>query len=216
MNDDPMIPFEFAEHNRAEDEMNQFEVLRQITATHVKDHAHCPRYTYYNFCLPDTRPRTYLMDAGREAHERERERARRRTLRMYGLPEGERHFAVHLASPALGMTGQLDELVITPQAEYLPVDYKLSSRVNESFTAQIVAYALLIEAQFNTTVRTGYIYLIIPRTLHPVAITQEKRSEVHALLAEIRAVRIGEKMPPPTHVRARCHDCEFRRFCNDV
>jgi CRISPR-associated exonuclease Cas4 len=187
-----------------------------LTVTDVKNHAHCARFTFYEQCWPAVRPRTYKMDAGEEAHERERERARRRTLRAYDLPAGERQFAVRVACARLRLRGEIDELVITPEGGYLPVDYKLSTKVSDSFAAQITAYAMLVESQFGVRVETGYIYLLIPRTMAPVTITPERREAVRDMLARMRGIMDGEVMPPPPRARAKCRDCEFRRFCNDV
>lgn len=190
--------------------------LDYLTVTDLKQHTHCPRFTFFEHVWPAVRPRTYKMDAGEEAHERERERARRRSLRAYDLVEGERHFAVRVESAALRLRGEIDELVIAPGGVYLPIDYKLSNKVSESFRVQITAYALLVEAQFGAQVTTGYVYLIVPRTLHPVEITPARRAAIPGMLATMRALIRAEQMPPPVRARAKCRDCEFRRFCNDV
>ncbi|MEP7287800.1 MAG: hypothetical protein ABI947_18755 [Chloroflexota bacterium] len=59
-----------------------------LTITLIKQYTYCPRVVYYETCTPDVRPRTYKMDAGTMAHERERQRAARRTLSAYQVPEG--------------------------------------------------------------------------------------------------------------------------------
>jgi CRISPR-associated exonuclease Cas4 len=188
----------------------------RLNVTDLKNYVHCPRFPYYEQCLSDVRPRTYLMDAGEEAHERERARARRRTLWQYGLPEGERHFNVRLESATLGLVGVIDELVIAPGARYLPVDYKYSSQTTESFALQIAAYALLLEETHQVHVPQGYIYLLAERKLITVGITAELRQSVHDALTTVRRIVALEAMPPPTPHRARCRACEWRRFCNDV
>jgi len=187
-----------------------------LTVTDLKNFAHCARFSFYEHCWPDARPRTYKMDAGEEAHARERERARRRSLSAYGLPAGERSFNVRLSDPGLQLVGELDELVVTPDKQYLPVDYKLSTHVNESFKIQVVAYAMLVEAVFRTVVAEGYVYLIAPRTMHSVTIDTAQRAAVQSMLATIRESVRRETMPPPARPRSKCKACEFRRFCNDV
>ncbi|MHB8625280.1 MAG: CRISPR-associated protein Cas4 [Aggregatilineales bacterium] len=187
-----------------------------LTVTDLKNFAHCARFSFYEHCWPDARPRTYKMDAGEEAHVRERERARRRSLSAYGLPAGERSFNVRLSDPVLQLVGELDELVVTPDKRFLPVDYKLSMHVNESFKIQVVAYAMLVEAAFKTTVTEGYVYLIAPRTMHPVTIDAGQRAAVRSMLATIRELIGREAMPAPAKPRSKCKACEFRRFCNDV
>lgn len=188
----------------------------RLNVTDLKNYAHCPRFPYYEQCVPDVRPRTYLMDAGEEAHLRERARARRRTLWQYGLPQGERQFNVRIESSSLSLVGVIDELVVAPDAIYHPVDYKYSSQTTESFALQIAAYALLLEEAHQTRVAQGYIYLIAERKLITVGITAALRQSVHESIAAVRHIVAAEAMPPPTPHRARCRACEWRRFCNDV
>ena len=194
-----------------------------IRVTDLKNYVHCPRFPYYEACLPDVRPRTFAMDAGDEAHVIERARARRRTLWAYGLPKGERHFNVRLFDPARGLSGMVDELVIAPAEPaatsafaLYPVDYKLSTKVTESFELQVCAYALLLEAVYAIPVTRGYIYLIGQRQLHAVDVTAARRAAVETALENIRAIIKEERMPPPVKQRAKCRACEWRRFCNDV
>lgn len=192
------------------------ELIDYLTVTDLKNYAHCPRFTYYEHCLPAVRPRTYKMDEGTEEHERERERARRRTLRAYGLPAGERQFNVRVQCDTLRLRGEIDELVTTPDGALLPVDYKLSRKINELFVIQLTAYAMLLELMHHVTVELGYIYLMTPRKMELIPITAQRRATVYAMLDAARAIILSENMPSPPKARAKCRDCEFRRFCNDV
>lgn len=187
-----------------------------LNVTDLKNFAHCQRIVYYEKCWPDVRPRVYAMDAGQDAHDAERARAKRRKLTMYGLPDGERRFNLRLYSPTLRLVGVLDELVIGPDGIYYPVDYKLSNKISLSFKWQITAYALLIEEHFGASVEAGFIFLLARRQLERVAITRKLRTNVTAALDQIRHLIRTETMPPPVTARSKCSVCEFRRFCNDV
>jgi CRISPR-associated exonuclease Cas4 len=79
-----------------------------FTVTDLKQYAYCPRIVFYTYCLPLVRPTTGKMDEGRLAHEEARDRERRRTLRIYGLENAQRHFDVWVASDQLGLTGRID------------------------------------------------------------------------------------------------------------
>lgn len=187
-----------------------------LHVTDLKNYAHCLRFPYFERCWQDVRPRTYMMDAGQDAHLEEKARAHRRTLWAYGLPEGERLFQVRVHSPKLNLVGIIDELVRTPDGIYLPVDYKLSEKITPSFELQIAAYALLIEDQFKTQVERGYVYLIGRRELHPVVMNENRRQAVVEAVRTVRTMVETERMPPPVKERAKCRACEWRRFCNDV
>jgi len=186
-----------------------------FTVTDLKQYMYCPRILFYQTCLPDVRPTTYKMQDGVEAHADERQRARRRSTRWYGLPDGERRFDVWVQSSTLGLSGQIDEVVQTP-SEIIPVDYKMAQRIGQHYKIQLAAYAMMLEEAYQTQVRRGIIYLIPTRKANEVPISRTLRQQVQSTVETMRAIAEHETMPDPTEWRQRCTDCEFRRFCNDV
>lgn len=189
---------------------------RLLTVTDLKQYAYCPRVVYYERCLPHIRPRTYMMDAGRDAHEDEQDRAARRVIAKYAVPDGQRQFNVRLLSETLGLQGLLDEVMLASDGTTIPVDYKLASSVSANHRIQITAYALLLEANGSLPVERGFIYLIPTRKLVTVNITARLRAITFDLLDKLRTLIALEQMPPPTERSSQCAACEFRRFCNDV
>jgi CRISPR-associated exonuclease Cas4 len=140
----------------------------------------------------------------------------RRSLKAYGLFEGERQFNVNLYSRRLELTGKLD-MVITTASEVIPVDFKnTGGTVDLNHKYQLTAYALLVEDQWQRPVRRGFIYLIPQKKSREVEIVPNMKLFVKETLARIRDMTERESMPPATRRRARCVDCEFRNFCNDV
>ncbi len=188
-----------------------------LTVTDLKQYDYCARILFYERCLPDFRPRTYKMDAGREAHEEESRLAARRTFHKLGLVNGERYFDVRLQSEQLGLDGIVDEIIVTqnPSAAY-PVDYKLARQVSHHYKVQLAAYASLIEESWQLPTPWGYIYLIAQRKAEKVSLDSMLRTEAEATLVDIRQIIVQERMPPPTKQRSKCANCEFRRICNDV
>ncbi len=195
---------------------NTFEV------TDLKQWVYCPRVVYYRYCLPDVRPVTTLMEAGTAAHRDEGEREERRSLRPYGLKEGERSFDLTLCSERLGVRGRLDLAIAvpgrtTPGAEAVVVEYKDSERAaGAHFKLQLATYALLLEEAWGLPVRRGFFYAIPTRQVEPVAITAALRRKVVQTVSDLRAAVGGERMPDAPESRRPCVSCEFRRFCNDV
>lgn len=188
-----------------------------LEVTDLKQFACCPRVVYYSYCLPLLRPTTYKMEAGAEAHEAARRSERRRTLRAFKLVEGERHFDVSLTSERLGLSGRIDLVIVAGDREAIPVDYKLSRREPPShYRLQLAAYAELLEENWQLPVVRGYIYLLPLRRAQEVKLSKRLRARVRAQVASIREMIARERMPEPTRQRARCVNCEFRRFCNDV
>jgi CRISPR-associated exonuclease Cas4 len=183
--------------------------------TDLKQWAYCPRILYYQVCLPAVRPVTFKMQHGIEAGQAEEGREERRSLRAYGLSEGEREFNVPLTSDRLGLRGEAD-LVITTPAGVIPVDYKYSTIDGLHFKLQLAAYALLLEDSRACSVSRGYLYLIPERRAEPVEIDRRLRAKVQAALDAMRRMLTSEKMPAPTDQIRKCVACEFRRFCNDL
>lgn len=186
-----------------------------LTITLLKQYAYCPRMAYYLTCIPDIRPRTYKMLAGEAAHKQERERAAYRTLFAYQMKEGERLFDVRLNSTNLGLTGIVDEVVITKDRAIV-VDYKMAEWGGENHQLQLAAYALLVEESFNIPVDQGYIYLLKTRKFEPVPIVASFRNSVLEMVHAIQYIQQHEYMPPPVEQRRKCETCEFRRFCVDL
>lgn len=186
-----------------------------FTVTDLKQYLYCPRIFYYHVCLPDIRPVTYKMEAGIAAHDTERKRAARRSLRQYDTTEGARAFDVPVQSAVLGLSGKIDEVVETPD-ELIPVDYKLARRAGYHFKVQLAAYGLMLEETRQVRVRRGFLYLISLRKTEEVAIKTGLRRAVQRALDAMRIIAATEHLPAATKWRQRCPDCEFRRFCNDV
>ncbi len=190
----------------------------QVSA--LKQWAYCPRIVYYAHCLPDVRPVTWNMEAGREAGLRAEEREIRRSLRRYGLAEARREFRVYLASPRLGLRGIADLVLFAgpegAEEEIIPVDYKLSPRVEAHTRLQIAAYGLLLEEVYGVPVRRGFLYLIPRRQAVEVRLTRSLRRKVLTALEAMQGMLWSERMPEKTARAGQCAVCEFRRFCNDV
>jgi len=190
-----------------------------LRVTDLKQYEYCPRVVYYEYCLPGIRPITYKMEAGLAAQDRAEALEERRSLRAYGLSEGERHFNVTVTSAQLGYTGQIDMVIEVKGDErrLLPVDFKLSRREpGNHFKLQLAAYALLLEENWGTPVDQAAIYLIPLRRAELFPLTTRLRNAAHRHLQTIRQLVEHQTMPAPTGQRSRCVNCEFRRFCNDV
>lgn len=187
-----------------------------LTVSDVKQLGYCARIVYYSYLLGGRRPTTFKMDEGTRAHEEEGRRELRRSLRAYGLTAGERQFDVSLRSERLGFAGRLD-MVIVGEDEVIPVDFKHGTAPpGRNHRYQLTAYALLVEEVWKRPVRRGFIGLIPLREAAPVAISRTMREEVRRDVTAVRQMIAAEQMPPPTRIRGRCVDCEFRCWCNDL
>lgn len=187
-----------------------------LTVTDVKQWLYCPRVVYYMRCLPRVRPTTYRMLAAGDAHADEADRERRRSLRTYGLDDGEREFDVEITSTRLGLRGKID-LVVRRRDEIIPIDYKDSpGRAGRHFLVQLAAYGLLLEEATGLAAHRGFLYFIPSRRSFAVALGDDLKAAAREAIEAIQAMIVRESMPSPTPWRHRCAACEFHRFCNDV
>jgi CRISPR-associated exonuclease Cas4 len=189
-----------------------------LEVTDLKQYDYCPRIPFYRYCLPRIRPTTYAMHEGIRSHGEEVAREERRSLRAYGLADGERFFDVALRSETLGFVARLDLAIRRADIpEAIVVDYKLSSGpAGSHFRLQLAAYSLLLEEAWRLPVRRGFLYHIPERRAEEIPITPSLRSKVVRAATAIRASVQKETIPPPPARRAKCVACEFRRFCNDA
>jgi CRISPR-associated protein Cas4 len=195
----------------------------QVDVTDLKQYVCCPRLVYYHYNLPAIRPLTYAMEVGTESHRQEEEREIRRSLKNYGIENGERRFRYAVSSEKLGLKGIVDLVIITSettsaaQQEAIVVEYKHSEqKAGPHFKLQLAAYALLIEEQLCIPVRHSFLYSIPQRSAEKIQITTTLRHKVATITQEVLRMQSSEQMPPPTKAIRRCPTCEFRRFCNDV
>ncbi|RME80653.1 MAG: CRISPR-associated protein Cas4 [Caldilineae bacterium] len=183
----------------------------------LKQWDYCPRVVYYAYTIPRLRPESFKMVMGREAHKQAHTRPRPRRLRGVQPADAERYDEVSLISEELGLSGKVD-VVLRAGEEAWPVEYKLSRRLQiaRHYRLQLAAYALLLEASWSVRVREGYLYSLLDDRGMKVPITPQLRKKVLHTVEEIRRMIEEERMPEATRQRARCVDCEYRRFCNDV
>lgn len=188
-----------------------------VCVSDLKQWAYCPRVFHYQTCLPDVRPVTYKMYAGREAGQSEIGREERRSLHVYGIVAGKREFEVPVCSARLGLRGEVDMVItVAGTGEVIPVDYKLTRIPGEHFQLQVAAYGILLEEMRGVSVRRGFLYEIPLRRAVEVRIEQRLRTKVLRAVEEMRRIVEQEEMPAPVKNRHKCLTCEFRRFCNDV
>ncbi|MCK8826426.1 CRISPR-associated protein Cas4 [Natroniella acetigena] len=184
--------------------------------TDVKQYAYCPRIIYFIYCMPLTIKKTYKMDYGQYQHDRAEELEKRRTLQRYNLEEGEKLYGVDLLSSRLGLKGKMDLLVVKGQ-EYIPIELKYSTReprLNHKY--QLGAYLLLIEDQYDVSVRRGLIHLIPKQETFEVELTPSLRVKVKEIISKIKELVANETLPEASYERWKCKDCEYQNFCGDV
>jgi CRISPR-associated exonuclease Cas4 len=187
-----------------------------LVVSDIKQYAYCRRIPYYHYVLPVEKKPTFKMEHGKDAHRIIEALEKRRRFRAYGLDRAERIFHVWLRSLELGLVGKLDLLLRTP-SDCFPVDFKYTQgRPHRNHLLQLAAYGLLVEETFECQVERGFIYLIPDGAAVDCPIAPGLKAAVREAITGIHMMIRDERMPPPTDIRAKCHDCEFQNYCADI
>ncbi|GGJ78322.1 CRISPR-associated protein Cas4 [Deinococcus aquiradiocola] len=157
-----------------------------------------------------------LMTTGRDQHQAELERERRRTLSRYTLRAGERRYDVRLTSEPLQLTGELD-LLIVDGAIAFPVEFKHTVRPPDpGHRLQLCAYALLVEDQLGLDVPHGYWHSSRTRQTHTIVFDVRLRNRTRQAISAVNAFISTGRCPGPTSQLGKCLECELKNFCGDT
>lgn len=192
---------------------------KMITVSDVKQYLYCPRIIYFDHVLHVPKPFDQKLETGKEKHDSITAKEKRRKGALFYDPEldqAEKMFRVALESNNLGLRGILDYLVKTKQ-EFIPVDYKFgfshNGCIHLNHKYQLVAYAILVEENFKTIVRRGFIHYSRDRVNAQIDLSDEIRRRTLKMIREIGQIIEEEIEPVSTKNPGRCIDCEYSRYC---
>ncbi len=193
-----------------------------VSVTDVKHYIYCPRLVYFDRVLHAKPVLGSQQEESRELHEEYVRKELRRKDAVHYSPEfvgaGKLLF-VQLVSEKLQLQGVVDCIIKTAKGEYIPVEYKnMNSDNGKAYIDhkyQLVAYALLIEENFNTVVKRGFVNYIPERLILKLEITPTMKSYVKRVVGHIKRIIKEEKLPPIRVAQNRCHGgCGHRQTCN--
>ena len=116
-----------------------------------------------------------------------------------------------IISESLGLKGRIDRLILNNgKAELFELKTREISKVYESDEIQIVAYALLIEVEFNQKIDFGF--LEAGNQVFKVEIDDNKRKKVICLINEMQE-RLSKKYPSNF---SKCERCSYKKECEDL
>lgn len=177
-----------------------------IDVSDIVQYLYCPRKVYFHRVagITLTRPK---MEVGREFHDRIEDSLRHRPDLL--------SCNVYLESKRYGIKGKVDA-IIERDGEYIPVDIKYSKfrHVFYQWKMQLVAYAVLIEENFDCTVKRGYIYFPEIRKFVEVEISPTDKRRLFEIIKQVEGV-IKQGVFPRATKSKKCHYCEMYKFCFD-
>ena len=187
-----------------------------ITAWDISQYHYCKRKIYFLKVLGIPAPPRRKMKYGARIDETEGKRMmERKTIYGFKREEIERVIEkLHLYDEELGLEGIIDQTLFLKTGEIIPVDVKYTDipLVQRQHRKQLIAYAILLEKEYNTAVRRGIIYLTKQRKNLEVSITWSEKKNLIKDLEMIRKLIKSEKIPRKTSA-SKCEYCEVKRFC---
>lgn len=183
-----------------------------ITVVEVKRYAYCPRIVFITHVLHLEETITEAMEVGREEHDEAAIApliARLKSLKVLR--------SISLRSDQLRVAGKIDYTIITKNNEYIPIEIKWSSldkeRAKWDHKLQVVTYALLIDENFKTSVKRGYIYYLKDKRVIELIIDDGLKNLVRKIITNIHQMIVDERDPGVTVPFTKCVNCGYRVYC---
>ena len=192
-----------------------------VSVTDVKHYLYCPRIVYFERVLHATPQLGSQQEVSSELHEEYVKKELRRKDAIYYSAEfvgAEKLLFVSLSSSSLGLRGALDCIIRTEKGEYIPVDYKNmqsdKGRIWMDHKYQLVAYALLIEENFETQVKRGFVSYLPEKLIVELKITPTMKTHVKRIIGHIKRMVREERLPPIRVAKHKCTGgCGHKQIC---
>jgi len=192
-----------------------------VSVTDIKHYVYCPRLVYFDRVLHVVPVFGSQQEEGKESHEKYVGRELRRKDAVFYSPEfvgAEKLLFTPLSSGVLGLQGNVDLIIKTAFGEFVPVEYKNMSsdrgRVCMDHKYQLVAYALLIEENFGTVVKRGFVNYLPEKLIVQFEITSTMKSHVKRILGHIKNIIKNQQLPPIHVTKNKCQGgCGHKQTC---
>ena len=187
-----------------------------VRGSDLRQWTYCPRVVWWTHVCPVGKVESFKMKQGLLKERRLQRLQKRRTLRAFGLRQGQVENNVSLFSRHLGISGKLD-MLIRVGANRFPVEVKFTqgpARLNHRL--QLAGYAMLLEAEFGIPISHGFIVRLPDDAVDQIPMDRSLRELTWQTIQAVRQTIKREQMPAAVTQPARCLDCEYLRFCGDV
>lgn len=98
-----------------------------------------------------------------------------------------------------------------------PLDYKFAKfedRIYETYRTQLECYAVLIEENFQRSVKKGFlVYTRSSNKMVEVEISEAEKQEVRDICKRVNEIILNNYFPKATKYKQRCIGCTYRNIC---
>ncbi|MBN1340594.1 MAG: CRISPR-associated protein Cas4, partial [Bacteroidales bacterium] len=151
-----------------------------LTPSHIIEYLFCPRFTYFEYvlCIPQYEERHYKVEKGRKLHDLKMVRNKDYLRKKIGV---EKKFIDQYLVNEL-IRGRVDEVLLLDDGTMSPLDYKFAQfkdKIYSTYKTQLYCYAWLIEDNFRTPVKKGFlVYTRSACKLVEIGIGESDKDEV--------------------------------------
>jgi CRISPR-associated exonuclease Cas4 len=192
-----------------------------VSVTDIKHYVYCPRLVYFDKVLHATPVFGSQQEDSKQLHEDYVRKELRRKDAIYYSPEfvgAKKLMFTQFSSGSLTLQGNVDLIIKTARGECVPVEYKNMNsdkgKVCMDHRYQLVAYALLVEENFGTIVKRGFVNYIPEELILQFEITPTMKSHVKRVLGHIKRIVSDEVLPPIRVAKQKCGGgCGHKQMC---
>lgn len=186
-----------------------------VTPSHILEYLYCPRFTYYEYvlCIPQYEERHYKIMKGRQLHDLKLERNKEYLRKRVGVAD--KFVDQYLTNELL--RGVIDEVLLLNDGTMAPLDYKFAKfedRIYETYRTQLECYAVLIEENFERSVKKGFlVYTRSSNKVVEVEISEAAKQEIRDTCNKVKEIIFHNYFPKATKYKQRCIGCTYRNIC---
>lgn len=188
-----------------------------ITASDIIEYLFCPRFIFYQNVLKieQHEHQRFLVNKGRDIHELKMVRNKDYLRKSIGCIE--KDIDVYLTSDKLHLVGRMDEVLTLADKSKAPLDYKFAvyeDKLFKTFKTQQIAYALLIEENYQCSVNMAFlVYVRSKNLLKEILITPKDKDNTIKIIKDIFDIINKCHFPPATKNKLKCQDCTYKNLC---
>jgi CRISPR-associated exonuclease Cas4 len=163
--------------------------------------------------IPQQEDKYYKVQKGRDVHNKKLEQNKDYLRKKIGVVN--KWQDQYLGMP--GLRGKVDEILELKEQTLAPLDYKFAqwnNKVYNTYKTQLIAYAMLIEHNYNKPVKKGFlVYTRSANKIIEVEIKEQDKTELKKAIESMETI-IGEnQFPKATKYKKRCLNCTYRNIC---
>ncbi|GAB4290124.1 MAG: CRISPR-associated protein Cas4 [Marinilabiliales bacterium] len=186
-----------------------------LTPSHIIEYLFCPRFTYFEYVLaiPQYEEKNYKVMKGRSLHDNRLKQNSDYLRKKIGVVG--KYLNQYLTHNYL--RGIIDEVLLLSDDTMAPLDYKFAEykdRIYDTYKTQLYCYAYLIEANYNKTVKRGYlVYTRSKNKLVEVEINEMHKTKIIKAIGGIYKIIDKNIYPSGTRYKKKCVTCHYKNIC---